>query len=498
VRRTRDEREAARELSAASLVGARVDWLEVTFRVDFDPARLALLKRRGTEATKLDSPTCVGLGVHGFKLHAPSRSGRWLLQNDDARIEVLEHGPGRDKDTGSPGWGVRVIMSGTAMLAMGYRRAFGFAHEVARELGDVVEARNGRVDLCADLAGYELRPEDRNAFVKQRRVKLQPMAHDGAPVAVAKRKRRGTDGEEVSKAQAPMWKLDGRRVVALLKDADDGWNAEFYAGGTFTGFAFGSRTTVSARIYDKRHELRAGAVEEKRLAEEAEWKRNGWDGEACVTRVEFEFRGEALDELAMRHAVRGDASPDAHADLFAKSLDGAWAYATKKWLRLVRRGAPDVVQPRWRAVQAAVFVAAAAPRERIRKRGTAKAAQANGAMFSVLGARGELPEQLWLPYIDRRTGEVDADRWNADESALVAEVCARRLDGDEQAEAERIARAVLSEVGARTANVVWAYQLAKCGGDAKKGLARVWAKQRETQWRYASSASASGALSAVA
>ena len=401
-----------------TLVGARVDWLDMAFRVSLGDHAVRMLRAAAAFALRDQSPSDVVLGARWLKMHPPRMATRWLLQDDVSRVTVDEKAPGGEGD--APGWTVRIETSGTALLALGYRRAIAEAWKLAGELGVIEESRFGRTDVCADVAGYELREVDRHAFVKQRRVSSSDMWRDGKPVVRrGKGGRRKTDGTIEKEKESVGWQTS---MVHLGKADDDSHTVALFGGDTFTGFTFGSRKTVSARIYDKRLQLRT-QVPEKAAAEESWWKAGGWDGSADVARVEFEFRGEALDELGIRHAVRGDVGGAAHAEKFAAGLDGLWAYATQLWLRLERRG-EGAVQPRWRAVQGATFERAAAPTVRVRQRGLAKAAQARGAAMSFLARIGEFPAQRW-PGRVTCDGEVDTQARGLDADALVSRFVGR-------------------------------------------------------------------------
>lgn len=462
--------------SEPKVVGARVDWLEVVFRVSFSERVLRHLRARGTVALRDAAPSSLAIGGRSFRMTPPRSTGRWLLQNDACRVEVLEKAPGGEGD--APGWSVRVTISGTSMLALGHDGAIAEAWAVARALGDgdVTEARFGRTDLCADVAHYDLRDSDRLAFVKQRRVKSVEHWRDGKPITRTTRKRK-TDGT-VETRDTVHWQQSMLRVGKA--DEDSGTEVHF-GGDTFTGFSFGSRKTVSARIYDKGLELRAQSPD-KKTAEHEWWKSNGWDGASDVARVEFEVRGEALDELALRHPVRGEVGHVEHARLFASGLDELWSYMTHVWLRLERSGKDRVVQPRWRAVQAATFVAAAHPRARVRQRGAAKAAQARGSMMSFLGRTGHLPRAPWLAKcLVRDTGEIVDDT----DAAVMVE---RFLEGSRTVE-ERHARSA-AELRTEVAELfrVGAVRVADAelerAPDATTALTSYWTRMQGTFARF--------------
>jgi hypothetical protein len=107
---------------------------------------------------------------------------------------------------------------------------------------------------------------------------------------------------------------------------------------------------------------------DKRNEEHARWRASGWNGEDDVTRVEFQMRGDALKELEAREP----------AALFSR-IDAIWAYATRKWTRLARRGSATRLDRcetdvRWHAVQHVVFARADGEvAQRVRQRSPARA-----------------------------------------------------------------------------------------------------------------------------
>jgi hypothetical protein len=115
-----------------------------------------------------------------------------------------------------------------------------------------------------------------------------------------------------------------------------------------TGFTIG-KSSVRLRVYDKTEELSLARNDgDKRDEEHARWRAAGWEGGA-VTRVEFQMRGDALKEMEAREPQ----------DLLGR-LDAIWAYATRKWTRLVDRGSATradrcATDSRWIAVQSVVF-----------------------------------------------------------------------------------------------------------------------------------------------
>jgi hypothetical protein len=128
----------------------------------------------------------------------------------------------------------------------------------------------------------------------------------------------------------------------------------------------------------------------------------GWTPDEQVTRVEFQLRGTALDELDLR---------DPTAKRLAERLDPVWQYLTRCWLRMVNDDATRKSRcsdsKTWQEVQAVKFVHAASPATRSRRRGGATHEQALGALLSSMhGMR-------WLPRMDEPSPELTKDQSDA-------------------------------------------------------------------------------------
>ena len=121
----------------------------------------------------------------------------------------------------------------------------------------------------------------------------------------------------------------------------------------------------------------------KRAIETEIWARNGWDGEAQVTRVEFQARSTVLREWNLR-------DPNA----LEQSIDEVWQYGAR-WVRLVIPGTATRLKncrldPRWASVMAITFTHSAQPRERSRVSGGASVEHATGAMRSYVASNRKL------------------------------------------------------------------------------------------------------------
>jgi hypothetical protein len=124
------------------------------------------------------------------------------------------------------------------------------------------------------------------------------------------------------------------------------------------GFYFSKTAPHSCLIYDKSREVQ---VHHKEWFHEV-WRRNGWDGQTPVTRVEFRYERECLREMGIECPF----------DLL-NQLDRLWAYSTRQWLRHTVPSV-DTNQSRWKVSEvwqvvqgAALFVTKAVPAVRVKK-----------------------------------------------------------------------------------------------------------------------------------
>ena len=202
--------------------------------------------------------------------------------------------------------------------------------------------RARRVDLSADFLGFDLASIDPAAWVTPRRVNIKDM----------------------------------------------GTLATFSHAGERTGFMLG-KSAVALRVYDKTEELRkpenAGA---KRDEEHARFRAAGWNGIDPVVRVEFQVRGDALDQFDLRDPGK-----------LLANLDALWCYLTRRrrdqespWVRLIvpgsaRRRARCALDPRWAAVQRVLFSGVQAPPARAYKRAPSSSTRAVSLLMGLV-ARG--------------------------------------------------------------------------------------------------------------
>jgi len=324
-------------------VSRRVDALVLAFRVQLrtDVARTLEVAAGSAET---HGRAAVVLGSLAFELRNSRKSEFFHLENADCRVVVDLRA--------AEGWTVEVVLRAIFLATHVVRDALSLAEQIATELGAWTGKRVRRVDLCADFVGFPLRWSDAKRFVTQRA---------GLTSFVPETK-------------------DFDRLGALAADE----LVRVYAdrGRVVTGFTIGKGNALSARIYDKTIELRVTGDEGKRHVEESQWGREGWLGES-VTRVEFQARGMALDELDLRDP-----------DNLEERLDALWQYCVS-WLRLIEPGSASRLRRckndrRWEAVTSLIFFHESAPARRQRVRGGARAEHVLGAARSRLASLGIL------------------------------------------------------------------------------------------------------------
>jgi hypothetical protein len=411
-------------------LGCRVDWLTIAFAVLIAPSDVDELRTvASTARTKGSGEAEVTIGSLRASLRRKRRgdlSDRWVFQTGDVRglvdLTAREHN-------------VEVTASASFLATHTIDEAVQLLVDVARSFGKVSDCRVRRLDLAADFAGFPLRPELVERWMIPRRGKIgnyQP------------RREEGDDDTQESPPRRTFLDAVGRVL----------------------GFTICAGGTCMARVYDKTAELEvrrlAGyvdkeAIEHARWSSFVDWRewhapmvapepawrpldehdRDDHGKHACescksarrVTRVEFQLRGEALDDLDLRSpfAVCGCGRRDKrikvetqrcpggarchspHAIPLASRVDELWQYLTTKWLRLLSRERrilengklerADRVgdDPAWADVQGVAFTHLYAPAAtRIRRRGGASFEQALGAMLSTLAGTRQL-QRINLP-----------------------------------------------------------------------------------------------------
>jgi hypothetical protein len=448
------------------VVGSRVDAFTIAFRVFLDPAFVTRLRERAEVAKKygraaveweMRAPDAPGSRVVDARTRfgelplrwaddwaGPERvvtrclgelrfsraANAWQITNEPFfRAQVLLKGPGAGEGApercaacdgigairgaacgacdgvGSvedPGWNVEVVWYAQEIARIGLRAVLAESKALAAAWGDVKEARVRRIDLCADVAGWEVKSEDLKRIVKRPRAGWN--VHD--------------DG------------IEDQEQIFFDRPADVAGGGQL-ASRHVTGISIGRGGAIMARLYDKRRELTRSSSDssaEKREAEETRWRAAGWDGLAPVTRVEFQIRGMAVAEFGLRDpdgatepvyvlekdrrgklrsrpaGVRTCVTADGEVLGLCERIDFLWS-SCLDWCRLVvpeetRTGTPKAASrlpedARWTLLRQVRFdeeARAAEPIRRFRKRSAASSAQSLGVGLSQAAREGLLSE----------------------------------------------------------------------------------------------------------
>lgn len=415
------------KLSAAPrLLGARVDWLTIAFRLDAPDHVVSLLAARCEAAARLRTavgvtfPNGVTVGVKGSR-----RRGWCAWECDDASGTFDAEAPG--------GWWLSVDITGEQLAGLTVEAALALAWRIAEAFADgaasVLDARLRRCDLAADFAGWELREVDGVLFLTKRRT--------------------GRTGYVETPEERTATRTHGKGVDV-------------------TGFTVAPGSPLMLRVYDKRAQLAHLNDEDRTEREESTWRAHGWDGAEPVTRVEFQLRGEALAEFPIGSRTLRDL-PRA----LPSQLDALWAYLTREWVRIIvadtatRRKNCDT-DPRWEAARAVTFKHAADALKRRRRVGRAALSQAFGCAVSALADGGRVtrvPLALADDGVVLDAGET-VRKWSAPHAETFvrkrarelmttagdsfADALMQRFDGDAHAAAEWLVEKLNGAVALRT------------------------------------------------
>lgn len=327
-------------------IGSRVDYLQIAFIVEFHAETLTRLRHRAAAARDHGGAAELVVGRLLAELRAPRPGAeRYQFQNFDVRGTIGL------RETG--GWSLEFHVRAVYLATHSIEETIRMCEEIAASLGVVSGRRLRRLDLAADFSDFPL---------------SLPMSGELLTP------RRGHLGQFEPEAKDNDWSAPKRET--------------YMQSGRVTGFSVCKGGDLSARIYDKTAELQAGGNETKISIEHARWRIAGWGGEdERVTRVEFQLRGTALDELDLR---------DPSAKRLAERIDPVWQYLTRKWLRMIvdddERKSRCSTKPLWTVVQSVLFHHATTQlADRTRRRGGATFEQALGSMLSALHGLGLLP-----------------------------------------------------------------------------------------------------------
>ena len=365
-------------------VGRRVDWLTLAFRVRFSKAvllsfvttadekpptnapfavRAYLAKKHRVSSVKLQLEEGAAPAIFRIKFVGESKT---ILENGSCRVLLHENAPkSPDDDPNDPGWTLAVEWSGVSLIHTTYDDAARLSFKIAQALGEVLSVRLRRLDLCADMEGFEIpgkmrdeHPDDgrlrelmarespeeyarvtqleerteRHGWCTRPQLRSRKMrAAKRCPTKRRERKLKADAGRKLL-ARYENGDIDYDKLIEGFPDIDDTY---YFPEGNCTGWKFG-KGVISARVYDKQAELRMrvdrapGAASKKEAgdkaaSERAWWKANKWQG-GMVTRVEVQCRGEVLHELDARCDLSGWVSSERFVSDLGDQLDRVWRY----------------------------------------------------------------------------------------------------------------------------------------------------------------------------
>ncbi len=320
-------------MSHPQLVGQNIDTFigNARINVDFPDAladHLEDLKRQSQEAEE-DQPTLWQFAgeVLFIKPHGAGRQWRWILHSPSIHVDV--------------GLGKLTHIVAKARLSS----AFLWEHEIGTAftllyafLADFLQVpftlQVSEVHVCVDLAGWELYRDEMPAFITRSRSKGLRLGSAAADEELDDSLE--TAGPFIAPSEVRL-QFAGRRLATL---------------------DFSKGASHACCIYDKTAEI---AVSRKDWMQEV-WTSNGWNGESCVTRVEFRYKRECLREMRVEEAYA-----------FLGQIPSLWAYSSKQWLRhTIPNGDPNRARwpfsPVWQLLQRASFFCDGTPAVRERRR----------------------------------------------------------------------------------------------------------------------------------
>lgn len=107
---------------------------------------------------------------------------------------------------------------------------------------------------------------------------------------------------------------------------------QYSVNGEFSGWAIGTGSPMSARLYHKLLEI----VTSNKGYLVPLWNKAGWNGETPIWRLEFEMKREILSQLDVQAL-----------SVCLDNQNGLWGYATTDWLKLTIPSETDTNRSRW-------------------------------------------------------------------------------------------------------------------------------------------------------
>jgi hypothetical protein len=223
-----------------------------------------------------------------------------VMKNDDMMIQAVRHFAPRYPT-------VHIQIRAKLIWAVGYQNALQYCKDVATAIfGKFARTILSRVDFTVDIAGWNPTEKKLCDGLVGRPTKLQKHI-----------------------------------------DADTSVNASYYKKKKFTGIRLGKGKPMMLRIYDKTDEI---AVNGTNTWFYEVWKKNGWNENGTVWRVEFQCRRKVLLAFGFGDSVDS-----------LEKFAGMFRYLSTDWVRLTvadamqRRNDRLKTDPVWELVQGANF-----------------------------------------------------------------------------------------------------------------------------------------------
>jgi len=247
----------------------------------------------------------------------------------------------------------RVRLSSEILWRYGYRRAWGTVCALLERWADTdsteetsdlaaADAPNAltyqvsELHLCADVAGHEVDALRREDFVHRGSIATWH-ANDAQLLDLLEvRSREGAEEQRQQKREAEA----AQPIVEV-----------YIRHGETEGISFSKTAAHACAIYNKPKEIRHQSRDKVWFADI--WRKNGWNGQQGIARIEMRYAREALRELGCEGVE----------ETFDR-LDALWAYSTQHWLRHTVPPPPPhrpknrtrwPTSPWWQEVQKASF-----------------------------------------------------------------------------------------------------------------------------------------------
>ena len=203
----------------------------------------------------------------------------WILRNDDVSIAISRHW---NKGIHRPE--IMVTFRSSFLWREGLDICTQIVFNFLNLLGDIIDTKISRVDIATDI-----------------------------------------------KEPVPDVSLTDKSIQGRMRNKSNYVGSVKAIGLKHTGYQLGTGDIV-ARVYDKIHEINVSKKDWMKTV----WARNNWLEDEPVTRVEFQFRRNALKDFNI-NSIKS----------LIDTLPDLWHYATCKWFTMRNRNPLDSNHRRW-------------------------------------------------------------------------------------------------------------------------------------------------------